>query len=167
MRMLLRRGAHREQQPGVTVLAASPDTPARERWQWQASVVEGADAVCGIPDGARVVTLPLGRPVYGVVPAVLHVAAEPSQAVPSVERIELSGEVDVTRGTEEVMVLLVDEGEALVEGRHTLRHGDVLVLEGDDPHQFTVCGTPRGPRRSSMSVVRLVPPAGRKLGWVP
>lgn len=167
--MLLRSGTHREQEPGVTVLAASPDTPHRERWQWQASVVEGADRVSGIPDGAEVVSLRLDGPVYGVVPAVLHVATEPTQAAASVQRMDLRDEAGLTRGSEEIMVLLVDRGEVVVEGRHRLRHGDALVLEGEDPRELTVAGTAHSHDTGSagLAVVRLVAPAGGKLGWVP
>lgn len=160
----MRRGSQREPAEGVTVVAASPDTPQRERWQWQASVVEGSDEVPGLPTGAQVVTMPLGRSVYGVDPAVLHVATDPDLAVADVARIDLDEPATLTKRVDEVAVLLVDRGTVVVEGRHLLGVGDVLVLEGDDPVQISVeerqC--PAG-----VAMARLTPAAGRTLGWVP
>lgn len=160
----MRRGSQREAAPGVTVVAASPDTPRRERWLWQASVVEGVDEVPGVPAGATVATLPLGRSVYGLDRAVLHVAADAEHAIPSVDRVDLAATRTVTRREDEVSVLLVDDGEVVVEGRHHLRPGDVLVLEGDDPLTFTVAAERE---KSALAMARLAAPSGRLIGWVP
>lgn len=160
----MRSGAQREAAPGVSVVAASPDTPNRERWQWQASIVEGADDVPDLPDEAKVVTLPLGHSLYGVEPAVLHVAADPEWALPHVDRVALERATVISRRPDEVAVLLVDRGEAVVEGRHRLGIGDVLVLEGDDPLDFSVEGVSA---TAGMAMARLAAPEGRPIGWVP
>lgn len=167
MRLLMRRGSQRAPAEGVTVVAASPDTPQRERWQWQASVVEGGQEESGVPDVpvyAHVVTLPLGRSVYGTDPAVLHVAADPDHAIADVGRIDLDEPATLTKRIDEVAVLLVDRGSVVVEGRHLLGVGDVLVLEGDDPVEISVAER-QGP--AGVTVARLTPAAGRTLGWVP
>lgn len=163
----MRRGAQREVAQGVTVIAASPDTPHRERWIWQVSVIEGTNEVPGPPAGATAVTLPLEGPVYypGLGSAALHVAADANYAIASVARVDLTTPQTLTREVDQVRVLLVDAGQIVVERRHYLDAGDALVVEGDDPLSFTVADA-RG-EGSALAVATLAAPAGRLIGWVP
>ena len=157
MRLLLRANAHRRTDDGSIEVAASPDTPRRERWQWHlrlidiepghSAPIEGSTVVGG--DGRR---------------RLVHVSTDGETTQAEIELHEVRQPLTVQRPATDLLVLLVHRGEALVEGRHRLTELDALVLEGDDPLEVSVAPAtaPVG-----ISVVRLRSTTDRPLAWVP
>lgn len=162
MRLLLRAGSHRPVDGGLEV-AASPDTPRRESWQWQVRVLEphagqGGDR----PDAERLV-LNLPRSAGATSP--LEVCCDPAAVAAKAEVVICGDEVTIDRDVHEVTVLVVGQGEARIEGRHLLRELDAMVLEGDDPLRP---GLERaGDEPTSVAVVRLRSQGTQPISWVP
>lgn len=176
MRLLLRADAHRPVDGGIEV-AASPDTPRREAWQWYVRVVD--DRVGGGDEHDETAPRHNGRPQGGVnspklvsvtLPragssSVLEVATD-AVAVTATAEVVITGEpLTLERDRREVVVLIVGQGCARVEGRHSLGELDALVLEGDDPLSVTL--ERGGEASTSVGVVRLRSADERDIGWVP
>jgi hypothetical protein len=159
MRLLLRANTHRRIDGGWEV-AASPDTPGRERWQWQVRLLDAAYGPADVPPPRAHRVTELLAPGLA-----LEVVAVPGQVTPAVEVIGLDAPSVVDRERDEIVVLLACDGQVLVEDRHLLSDEDALVLAGDDPLGVSVL-SPRG-ARSRVAVVRLRPAEGRVLAWVP
>lgn len=157
MRLLLRANAHHPIDATSTEIAASPDTPHRERWQWHVRLHAGAAG----PDGDAV-TAPVVLADGSV--ATLEVAADREHVDPQVEILPVDAHVELTRGEPELLVLIVIGGAALVEGRHLLTERDALVFQGDDPLRV---GIDAAAGSVSAAVVRLRPVRDRVLAWVP
>lgn len=178
MRLLLRAAAHRPVRDGVEI-AASPDTPRREAWQWHVRVVDGRQGAARDDHGVamtepedqrspaeaspRRITLELPRGEDGS--GVLVVASDAYAVKASAEVVITGGATTLRRDRHEVVVLVVGQGRARVEGRHSLAQLDALVLEGDDPLDVTV--EREGDARTSVAVVRLESAGERAIGWVP
>ncbi|MFJ2568349.1 hypothetical protein ACIP6V_15365 [Streptomyces sp. NPDC088770] len=178
MRLLLRANAHRQVDGGCREVAAAPDTPRRETWQWQVRLLAQGHGPTTAPlPGARRVTetLPDG--------AVLEVAADPAAVTARVEVLDPGAGTIVDRAEDDVLVLVSTGGRLLVEGRHLLADADAMVLAGDDPLHVDVrhpdgpacCDGPvsgddpvscDGPD-ARVAVVRLGSARGRTLSWVP
>jgi hypothetical protein len=160
--LLLRAGAHRPVDGGVEV-AASPDTPRREAWQWHVRVLEGRSGHG--EEQADVERLTLSLPRSGGLPAVLEVSCDPDAAAARAE-VVISGEpVTLERDVHEVTVLVVGQGGVRVEGRHLLHELDAMVLEGDDPLRPELERV--GEEPTSVAVVRLRSTASQPISWVP
>ena len=157
MRLLLRANAHRSLDTGATEIAASPDTPLRERWQWHVRLHDEAPALA--PD-ALSATVARGDGTSSL----LEVSADPGVARPVVELLEVAARAQVRRTPDELVLLLVNRGAALVEQRHLLAELDAMVFEGDDPLEVSV-DSAHGPLE--VAVVRLRPAVARPLAWVP
>ncbi len=157
MRLLLRANAHRILDGESEEIAASPDTPNRESWQWHIRLHTGTPA---LPNGvvARPILLQDGSS------ATLEVAADPEQVDAHSEILPVPAHADLVRSQAELMVLLVVGGAALVEGRHLLEERDALVLEGDDPLRV---GIDAAAGSVTVAVIRLHPVGERALAWVP
>ncbi len=157
MRLLLRANAHRRNDGGPIEIAASPDTPNRERWQWHIRLEEVDPGLYAAEQG-----VPLlggnGRQ------RLLQVATDLETTRSEVEVHQLERALVIQRPRADLLVLLVHQGEALIEHRHRLAELDALVLEGEDPLEVSVEATtvPAG-----ISVVRLRPTTDRPLAWVP
>lgn len=163
MRLLLRANSHRLVDPGVTELAAAPDTPLRERWQWHLRL---HDCVPEAAEGSVIRTVRRGDGGSQV----LEVTADPGIARPDTELIEAGSRVEVRRAAEELLVLVVHRGAALVEQRHLLAELDAMVLEGDDPLSVSVDpadSVDSGHSPLGVAVVRLTPTNPGPLAWVP
>lgn len=163
MRLLLRANAHRVTDGGVEV-AASPDTPGREAWQWHVRVLDPRPAGTGQgPPGVdrQVASLP-GPGGSG---SVLEVSSAARVVTAKVEVVVAGEGVTLERDPDEIVLLVVGEGRARVEDRHLLGELDTLVLEGDDP--FVIGLERAGVEPTSVGVVRLRAAGDRAIGWVP
>lgn len=164
MRILIRANSHRSVDDGVVEVAASPDTPGRETWQWQVRVIDRTAAPAAPADqtGRRVTAEILWEDGE---PATIE-SATASEVVSTVEVIRLRDTDQVTRDVQEVVVLVVARGQVRVEGRHLLREMDVLILEGNDP--LSVELEREVPRPTDVALVRVrAAAADRPLSWVP
>ncbi len=163
MRLVVRSNSHRVVEDGVTEVAASPDTPRRELWQWQVRVLETDRVTTPDHSTASRVTAPLARGNGAT--SLVEVSADPEWAVPTVESIEMDGPHRIERDLNEVVAIVVGRGQVRIEGRHVLREMDVFVLEGDDP--FTVAVDRPTDEVASITIARVHGAGSRALGWVP
>lgn len=159
MRLLLRANTHRRTDDGCIEVAASPDTPHRERWQWHLRLLD-IEPGSGTPNEGVTIVGADGRQ------RLLRVSTDvaTTQAEVEVHEVQQPLTIKIKRPSTDLLVLLVHRGEALVEGRHRLAELDALVLEGDDPLEVSVepMTAPVG-----ISVVRLGSTSERPLAWVP
>jgi hypothetical protein len=157
MRLLLRGNSHRRLGQESVEIAAAPDTPLRERWQWHVRLHDGSFSLDEEAAGTVVVR---GDGTQQL----LEVSTDRAVARPEVELLDVATRTTVRRTTDELLLLLVHRGAALVEQRHLLAELDVMVLEGDDPLELSVdaADSPLG-----LAVVRLHPALDRPLAWVP
>ncbi|MGW1272394.1 hypothetical protein [Streptomyces sp. NPDC002491] len=160
MRLLLRANAHRRVDPTRWEVAASPDTPRRERWQWQVCLLTGGQGQSDAP-------LPTAHKVAAPLPsgATVEVAVDPARVAPAVEILDPRSSPTVVRAESELVVLIASGGRVLVEDRHVLADADALVLAGDDPlsvgvHRFDGAD-------SRVAVIRLAPVVDSAVSWVP
>lgn len=162
MRLLLRAGSHRPLDGGVEV-AASPDTPRREAWQWHVRVTDGHESPDEPEQPAERLTLSLPR--AGGRPSTLEVGCDP-RAIAAKAEVVISGDpVVLERDVHEVTVLVVGQGGVRVEGRHLLHELDAMVLEGDDPLRPELERV--GEQPTSVAVVRLRSTGSQPISWVP
>lgn len=157
MRLLLRADTHRRTDDGSIELAASPDTPHRERWQWE---IRLTDVEPGHSTASQGVTVVGGDGRQRL----LRVSTDGEVAQAEIEVHEVHQPLTVRRPTTELLVLLVHQGEALVEGRHRLAELDALVLEGDDPLEVSVEPTTAA---LGIAIVRVRSMTDRHIAWVP
>jgi len=157
MRLLLRANAHRRSDEGSIEVAASPDTPDRERWQWHIRLVEVEPGQNPPEKGVRLADGEGNQ-------RLLQVSTDVETTRAEVVVHEVEQPMVIHRPSTDLLVLLVHQGEALIEHRHRLGELDALVLEGDDPLEISVEPTtvPAG-----ISIVRLSATADRPLAWVP
>ncbi|MEV7648867.1 hypothetical protein [Arthrobacter sp. NPDC089319] len=161
MRLLLRSNSHRDVDDGCLELAASPDTPRRELWQWDLRLLPADRPQTNNPKPVRRVSAGLTRGDGSV--SRLEVCADPTAALPSIEVLQLDGLQRIGRGTQEVVAVVVGRGLTLAEGRHRLGELDVMILEGDDPYDLSL--EPQDGAAASVAVVRLEGVGA--IGWVP
>ncbi|NJC71381.1 hypothetical protein HC031_16895 [Planosporangium thailandense] len=163
MRLLLRSNSHRPLENGSGVeIAASPDTPRRERWQWQVRLLPGGASSADLDQKAATVTAALSRGDGSS--SSVEVSTDPEVASATLEVLEPTDTVQLERGLREVLVFVVGRGQARIEDRHLLTELDVLVLEGDDPYVVDVAAVEAA---TSIAVVRLTAAGTRGIGWVP
>ncbi|GGS13169.1 hypothetical protein GCM10010269_60560 [Streptomyces humidus] len=160
MRLLLRANAHRQVASACWEVAASPDTPRREPWQWQVRLLTGGQGPSDLPsETSRRVAAPLPGG------ATVEIVADSLTAAPAVDVLDPSPSLTVVRTEGELMVLIASGGRVLVEDRHLLAEADALVLAGDDPLSVSVHRSDGSDSR--VAVVRLTPVADSALSWVP
>jgi hypothetical protein len=157
MRLLLRANAHRALDDTSLEIAASPDTPDRERWQWHVRLHATPTAGDGTTVTAPVV-------LQDGSTGTLEVNADPRRISAAIQVLPVETHLELDRAEPELVVLLVVGGAALVEGRHLLAERDALVLQGDDPLRV---GIDAATGCVSAAVVRLRPLHDRVLAWVP
>jgi hypothetical protein len=158
MRLLLRANSHRAVSSGAVEIAAAPDTPGREHWQWHLRL---EDAETPEPAGTRRATVALGDDST----TRLALCYDPDVVEPECGSVDLGPVGELTRGEGELMALVVGKGTVLVEGRHRLAARDCLVLEGDDPTKVSV--ERAAEEDAALAVFRLKPTGQRGLGWIP
>lgn len=160
MRLLLRASSHVPASDGSLVLAASPDTPGREAWQWYLRLSTGPGEH---PDGAVAAGLQL--PPSAAPWTSAELATDPDAVRPELDLLDVSSRAALQRGAAEVTVLVAVDGDLTVEGRHRMSRLDALVLEGDDP--LTVGLEPHEGSAANVLVARVVAPRDGMLRWVP
>lgn len=162
MRLLLRSNAHRPIEGGWEV-AASPDTPNREVWQWDLRLVRPHAAVPEPTPGSecQAITLP-GDDGSALT---LQLTCDPTRVAAKAEVMIAGGPTTIERDVRELTVLVVGQGRARVEGRHLLGALDAMVLEGDDPLALDV--ERAGEHPTSVGVVRIRSAVPQPISWVP
>jgi hypothetical protein len=158
MRLLLRRNSHRTVD-GAVEIASSPDTSLRERWQWHLRVSPAPVP----PADANTTVTELDRS-HGAV-SLLAVSVDPAVVAADVSHLDLREPHRLERPEEELVVLVVGSGVALVEGRHVLNELDAMVLAGDDPLELELERASAEP--VSLAVVRLSSIDDGSVAWVP
>lgn len=161
MRLVLRAGSHREVADGALEVAASPDTPRRERWQWDIRVFEATLPTNGNQRQAVPVSAELARGDGSA--SRIEVRADAELVRPEIQVLNLGTGFEVERELQEVVAVIVGSGSALAEGRHRLRELDALILEGDDPYFLRI--EPESGIDATVAVVRLK--GTGSIGWVP
>ncbi|WP_267544045.1 hypothetical protein [Arthrobacter sp. H14-L1] len=161
MRLVLRAGSHREVADGTLEVAASPDTPRRERWQWDIRVFEAATAPNGSQGQGVPVRANLGRGDGSA--SRIEVRADAELVRPEIQIRSVGTGFDVERELQEVVAVIVGSGSTLAEGRHRLRELDALILEGDDPYFLRI--EPGSNIDATVAVIRLK--GTGSIGWVP
>jgi hypothetical protein len=154
MRLLLRSNSHRTIDGGVEV-AASPDTPTRpEPWVWNVRLLEEGTAPAM---HTEVIALPQRSGWDRIT-----VAVDPEWVRPDTSVIELSGATELHRHEDDVLLLIVVSGSALLEDRHALAVGDAVVFAGHDPLRVMATGSD-----STLVRVHLTPARAEAVSWVP
>jgi hypothetical protein len=160
MRLLLRANSHRDVGDGALEIAASPDTPRREHWQWDLRLL--TDRAPEYPPGPE-------RRIHADLPrgdgslSRVEVSTDPALVQPSIEVLQVRGRNGINRSPNEVLALILGRGHTLVEGRHRLDELDVMILEGDDPYALSLATNDGA--TATVAVVRLRGIGA--IGWVP
>lgn len=157
MRLLLRANSHRSAPDGTVEIAASPDTPRRERWEWHLRL---SDSTNDVRAGTTTAAVKLDRRDG---PAVLTLTSDPAVVLPQAGLLDLPAEL--TRTERELVLLVVGSGTVRAEGRHLLSELDALVLAGDDPLQIEL--EQASADAASVALIRLEPAGAASIGWVP
>jgi hypothetical protein len=156
MRLILRGAATRLGDARSVVVAASPDSLARQPWMWDVRVSREPAGQSQQFDGA------------GIGPHFVCVRFDPElvTAELSTESYELDADrtIRVERPPDELWLAVVETG-AFRHGPVDVTAGDVLVWEGDDPVLIDV--TSRGQGRVTLAMVTLRRTDGAALRWVP
>lgn len=161
MRLLLRATSHRRSSSGQTEIAASPDTPHRERWQWDLRLLDTPAPVES--PGRRSNAVSLARSDGSA--SLLSLSVDPDAIAPRLELLDLGVPASVDRPPDELLAFVVGTGVALVEGRHVLGELDAMVLAGDDPTSVRI--EQLSEEAVSMALARLRPCGSGSLAWVP
>jgi hypothetical protein len=156
MRLILRGAASRLGGTGSLVVSSSPDSLARQPWQWDVRVARKPIGQATEHDGAGI-----GRHFVCV------------RVDPELVSAELTTEcydpepgrtVRVERPADELWLAVVETG-AFRHGPADVVPGDVLVWEGDDPVRIDLTSVDGGP--VTLALARLRRTDGAALRWVP
>jgi hypothetical protein len=161
VRLLLRADSHGSTDTGGIRIAASPDTPGRERWQWELGIAQ-----TDLDDDSgqrRSQSVQLPRSDATAVGLVLTV--DPGAVSATLELVELPEPMELSRDPGELLALVVGRGVALVESRYLLGELDTVVLAGDDPTAVRLEQASDEP--VALAVVRLRHAGRGSLVWVP
>ena len=137
-------------------VAASPDSPGRERWQWDVRLertsVGAHDALSSRLVGA------------GVGDHYVNVRFDPEVIEAEMARLSIARRQTLERDARELWVAIVESG-SMVEGVFDVLPGDVAIWEGDDPVRIALGST--GDGAAEIVLVRIRRRDGRDLRWVP
>jgi hypothetical protein len=161
MRLLLRANAHRLVDGGESEIAASPDTPGSEPWQWHLRVLDDSRAAPSAVPGCAAIRLQRSDGATSL----LTLVVDESVVDQHVEMVDVSTPVLVERKESELVAVVVGRGTALVEGRHLLRELDTLIFAGDDPLDACIEQVWADP--TSIALVRLRPIGVASISWIP
>jgi hypothetical protein len=155
MRLILRGAAARLATEGSVVVAASPDSLARQPWQWDVRVSRDPVGQSQQYDGAGI-----GHH---------HICVRSEDALVSADLstlriVEDGGPVTFDRPDHELWLAVVEHG-TFRHGSFEVAPGDVLVWEGDDPLSIDL--TPTGRGSVECALVSLRRTDGAALPWVP
>ncbi|MSW44063.1 MAG: hypothetical protein F2836_04735, partial [Actinobacteria bacterium] len=135
MQMLLRTPGvdlfHHSSTAGVE-LAASPDSPARERWLWDVRLESAAAPLTEVFDVASLEVTGAGRGIHFI-----NVRFDPAEIVAAIAVEVLQVEAELSRPESEIWITIIESG-AVHDGSFLVKTGDVLVWEGDDPLTVTL-----------------------------
>lgn len=162
MRLLLRNNAHRRHQDGWEV-AAAPDTPDRERWQWALRLT--APHAAQTPPKPSSERQTMNLPGHNGTALALQLDCDPNRVAAETEAMIAGAPTRLERDSHELTVLVVGQGRARLEGRHVLNALDAMVLEGDDPLTLEV--ERAGDESTSLGVARIRSAGGQPISWVP
>ena len=158
MKLLLRANAHRPVD-GVVEIASSPDTPRREPWQWS---LRTASPV-GVDGNSHTISAtldPSGDPGER-----LALSIDPDRVSGEMSPVDLSSPTVVRRSADELIMLVVGRGTALLDRAFLLTPLDTMVLAGDDPLEISVSQASAEP--ASLVMVRLRSVDSDEVSWVP
>lgn len=161
MRLLLRSNSYAADETGGTRIAASPDTPGREHWQWELGI--NASHCDDNSDEKRTQSVQLPRPDDSMAQLVL--TADPREVSATLAARDLPEPVSLSREPGELLALVIGCGVALLEGRHVLADLDTVVLAGEDPTDVRIEQISEEP--VALAVIRLKPAGTGSLAWVP
>ncbi|MBI1378382.1 MAG: hypothetical protein GC157_12990 [Frankiales bacterium] len=152
MQLILRGAARTLGAAGSVVLAASPDSLARQPWQWDVRVAREPVGVSVAADGAGI------GPHHVCVrhdAAAVDVDLRAVRLGPAPARLE--------RPSARLWVAVVEQG-VVVHGAFALDPGDVVVWEGDDPEDVRL---EPAEGAALLVVADLGRTDGQALRWVP
>jgi hypothetical protein len=156
MRLILRGAAARLGHEGSLVVAASPDSLARQPWQWDVRVSREPVGQSQAHDGA------------GIGPHFVCVRVDPELLTAELTTdwfdLDPGRTLWVERPVEELWLAVVETG-TLGHGPFVVGPGDVLVWEGDDPVRIDISASSAG--RVTVALVVLRRTDGHALRWVP
>jgi hypothetical protein len=156
MRLILRGAASRLGDVGSLVVAASPDSLARQPWQWDIRVSREPIGQAIEHDGA------------GIGPHFVCVRVDPELVTAELTTdcydLAPGRTVWAERPAEELWLAVVETG-AFRHGPLDVVPGDVIVWEGDDPLGVDVTSLER--EQVALAVARLRRTDGEALRWVP
>lgn len=157
MQLLLRQPAQALRDfDDSTEVAASPDSPGRERWQWdvrlERTAVNAPDALSSHLVGA------------GVGDHYVNVRFDPDVIEAQMMRMTVPRRETLERDVSELWVAIVENG-SMFEGIFDVAPGDVAVWEGDDPVRIPMGS--RGEQDAEIVLVRIRRRDGKVLRWVP
>ena len=157
MQLLLRQPAQRLLlHADEAEVAASPDSPGRESWQWDVRLAS-------VPvSGPGSLTTSLDAGGIGVQHVNVRFDVEVIDA--EMER-RVVDDVQVLWRDEMDLCVAIMESGAMSEGVFDVVPGDVMVWEGDDPRSIALA--PLGGRPAEFVLVRIRRQDGRALRWVP
>ncbi|WP_020495644.1 hypothetical protein [Sciscionella marina] len=162
MRLLLRSDAHRYREDGWEI-AASPDTPGREQWQWDLCLIPAHAARTEPKPAIERHTVSFGE--HGGTVCELRLDSDPNRVTAKTEMLIAGEPSQINRDPHELTVLVVGQGSARLEGRHVLDTFDAIVLEGDDPLVLAIERAEQRP--TSLCLVRIRSAATQPISWVP
>ena len=140
-------------------LAASPDSPARERWLWDVRLESAAAPMTEALDVASLEVTGANRGIHFI-----NVRFDPAEIVASIAVEVLDAESELRRPEGEIWITIIEAG-AVHDGSFLVKTGDVLVWEGDDP--LTVTLRPADDAMAQIAVVKIGRRDGSTLRWVP
>lgn len=141
---------------GEAEVAASPDSPGRENWQWDVRLArepaEGPGSLTTTIDAVEV--------------GAAHVNVRFDAGVVQAEMGRyIVNDVQVLWRDEMDLCVAIMESGVMSEGIFMVTPGDVMVWEGEDPRSIALA--PLGSRPAEFVLVRIRRQDGRALRWVP
>lgn len=158
MRLLFRSNAHRSVD-GVLEIASSPDTQRREPWQWhlRTAHLEAHDAdpdtICTVLEHSDGLACQLA------------LTMDRSKVSAEMCPLDVAAPATVQRTADELVILVVARGTALLGGVYSLDELDTMVLAGDDP--LETCIEQASTEPVNVVVVRLRSVDDGGVAWVP
>ncbi|MGI9196287.1 MAG: hypothetical protein ACR2KE_02385 [Candidatus Nanopelagicales bacterium] len=157
MQLLLRQPAQRLLlRSEEAEVAASPDSPGRENWQWDIRLSRAPAS------GEGSLTTTLEADEVGAHHVNVRFDARVIDA--EMERCIVDDIQVLWRDEMDLCVAIMESG-AMSEGIFQVSPGDVMVWEGDDPRSIALA--PLGGEPAGFVLVRIRRQDGRALRWVP
>jgi hypothetical protein len=140
-------------------VAASPDSPARERWMWDVRLESRAAPMTGAMDAVSLEVSGAGRGIHFV-----NVRFDATAITAAIDVEVLDRPASLRRPAGELWIAIFEAGAAH-DGPFIVRAGDVLVWEGDEAIAVELRPIDEVPVQ--IAVVKLGRRDGSELRWVP